>query len=377
MEQGEAGPGRRRVTRQVQVGQVPVGGDAPVSVQSMTKTDTRDAAATLAQIEEVATAGCDIVRVAVPDRTAAAALGDICRGSRLPVVADIHFDYRLALAALDQGVHKLRVNPGNIGGRDRVLAVARAAQGRRVPIRVGVNAGSLEPDLLARHGAPTAAALVSSALRHVQMLEEVGFGDIVVSLKAFDLPTAVAAYREMSRLRDYPLHVGITESGSALAGSVRSAVGIGTLLGEGIGDTIRVSLTGSPVEEVKVGHEILKALGLRSAGPVFVSCPTCGRCEIDLLGIEAELREGLADVRTPIRVAIMGCVVNGPGEARLADFGLAGGRGAGIIFRHGQVVRRVAEANMVSELLQVIRAALADETDPSPRPAGAPSHAAQ
>lgn len=343
---------RRRKSRPVHMGSVTVGGGAPVSVQSMTNTDTRDAAATRAQIERLIKAGCEIVRVAVPDREAARALPEIKKSLSVPLVADIHFDYRLALAAIEAGVDGLRINPGNIGGRDKVAAVVKAAKQKRVPIRIGVNAGSLEKDLL-RDGI-TPEAMVESALRHVVMLEEMDFFAIKISLKASDVPLMVAAYRMLADKVDYPLHIGVTEAGTAFAGSVKSAVGIGILLWEGIGDTVRVSLTGDPVREVRVAYEILKTLGLRRRGAELISCPTCGRTQIDLIKIAGEVEERLVELDIPLKVAVMGCVVNGPGEARHADVGIAGGKGEGLIFRKGRVIRKVPENLLVEELMKEI-----------------------
>lgn len=343
----------RRRTRPVRVGALTIGGDAPIVVQSMTKTDTRDVAATVSQINALAEAGCELVRLAVPDMEAAQALGEIKRRTHLPLVADIHFDYRLALEALQQGVDKLRLNPGNIGGRERVEAVARAARERGVPIRIGVNAGSLEADL--RDGRPRAEAMVESALRHAALLEEVDFHDIVVSLKASDVLTTIAAYRLMAARCDYPLHLGVTEAGSEASGLIRSGLGIGVLLLEGIGDTLRVSLTADPLAEVRAGYEILRAAGRRSVGPEIIACPTCGRTEIDLRGLLARVEAELAGVREPIKVAVMGCAVNGPGEAREADIGVAGGRGGGVIFRRGEIIRRVEAGELVEGFLAELR----------------------
>lgn len=344
----------RRQTRAIAVGGVNIGGGTPISVQSMTNTKTADAAATAAQIRALMAAGCDIVRFAVPDMEAAQAIAEIRRQTDAPLVADIHFDYRLALAALEGGVDALRLNPGNIGGEERVAAVVRAAKARRVPIRIGVNAGSLDKALLEKYGRPTAAALVESAMQHVRLLEKLDFYDMKISLKAHDVPLTIAAYRLMAETAPYPLHLGITEAGTIRSGVVKSAVGIGALLAEGIGDTLRVSLTGDPVEEVKVANEILKALGLREYGPTLISCPTCGRCNIDLARIAAQVEARLAEVKQPIRVAVMGCVVNGPGEAREADVGIAGGKGEGLLFRKGEVLRKVPEADLVSALFQEI-----------------------
>ena len=344
-----------RTTRQIHVGKVAIGGGAPVSVQSMTNTDTRDAAATGAQIGRLAEAGCEIVRCAVPDGDAATALKAICAASPLPVIADIHFDYQLALAALAAGVAGLRLNPGNIGARWKVEEVVRACAERRVPIRIGVNGGSLEKELLEKYGHPTAEAMAESALGHIRILEELGYDQIKVSLKASDIRRTVEAYRLLAAEVDYPLHIGITEAGTTWSGTIKSAVGIGTLLYEGIGDTLRVSLTGDPVEEVRVGWEILKSLELRERGPVFVSCPTCGRCQVDLIPVAEEVERRLHDLPKKITVAVMGCVVNGPGEAREADVGIAGGKGQGLLFRKGEVVRKVPEGEMVEALVAEAR----------------------
>ncbi len=344
-----------RSTRPIAVGNVAVGGGAPVSVQSMCSTDTRDVEATLGQIRRLAEAGCEIVRCAVPDADAAAALGPIRAGSSLPLIADIHFDYRLALAALEAGVDGLRLNPGNIGERWKVEEVVRACAERRVPIRIGVNAGSLEKELLARHGHPTAEAMVESALGHIRILEDLDYRQIKVSLKASNIRRTVEAYRQLAREVDYPLHIGITEAGTTWSGTVKSAIGLGVLLYEGIGDTLRVSLTGDPVEEVRVGWEILKSLELRERGPVFISCPTCGRCQINLIEVAEEVERRLHDLPQKITVAVMGCVVNGPGEAREADVGIAGGKGQGLLFRHGEVVRKVPEGELADALVEAAR----------------------
>jgi len=343
-----------RKTRPVFVGKVQVGGGAPISVQSMTNTDTRDVAATIAQINELAAVGCEIIRVAVPDREAAAALPAILKGISIPLIADIHFDYRLALEAIRAGVDGLRINPGNIGGRRQVEAVTAAARDRGVPIRIGVNAGSLEKELLERYGGVTAAAMVESAMRHIGMCEEFNFTDIKVSLKASDIPLMLESYRLLADKVDYPFHIGVTEAGTIRSGTVKSAVGIGVLLSEGIGDTIRVSLTGHPRHEVRVGFDILKALGIRRRGVELISCPTCGRTEIDLIKIAGEVEERLQFLDKPLKVAVMGCVVNGPGEAKEADVGIAGGKGAGLIFRKGRVIRKVTEGKLVEELLREI-----------------------
>lgn len=342
----------RRATRKIQVGSVAVGGNAPVSVQSMCSTDTRDVAATAAQIAALAAAGCEIVRCAVPDDEAARALGLICAQSPVPLIADIHFDYRLAMASLEAGVAGLRLNPGNIGARWKVEEVVKACAGRAVPIRIGVNSGSLEKELLEKYGHPTAEAMVESALGHIRILEDLNYREIKVSLKASNVQRTVAAYRLLAEQVDYPLHIGITEAGTTWAGTIKSAVGIGALLAEGLGDTLRVSLTGDPVEEVRVGWEILKSLELRERGPVFISCPTCGRCQIDLIAVAEEVERRLHDLPKKITIAVMGCVVNGPGEAREADIGIAGGQGQGLLFRKGEVVRKVPQAELADALVE-------------------------
>jgi len=352
----------RRATRGLKIGPVPVGGGAPVSVQSMTNTDPGDPVATLAQIQELAGAGCDIVRVAIPTSEAVRALLKILKTSPVPIVADIHFDPRLAVRAIEAGAHGIRINPGNIGGPDAVRAVAEAAVKRHTPIRVGVNGGSLEKDILARFGGPTPAALAESALRHCKALESVGCRDIKVSLKSSDAWTTVAANRIFAARTDYPLHLGVTEAGTERAGVVKSAVGIGALLLDGIGDTIRVSLTAPPVHEVDAALRILEACGLREAAPEIVACPTCGRTQIDLIAlttaVEREIsRIKAAGFRVGLRkIAIMGCAVNGPGEARDADIGIAGGNGRGVLFRNGEVVRSFPEHRLFEELMVEIRA---------------------
>lgn len=341
----------RRQTRQIHIGSVPVGGGAPVSIQSMTNTCTADVEATTAQIHRLEQAGCQIVRAAVPDREALTALPDILARIHIPFIADIHFDYHLALGAIEAGVHGLRLNPGNIGGKERVTSVARAAKERGIPIRIGVNAGSLEKELREKYG-PTAQAMVESALGHIGMLEETGFSDIKVSLKASSVPVMIEAYRLLADKVDYPFHLGVTEAGTPKRGSIKSAVGIGALLAEGIGDTIRVSLTGDPEEEIVVAKEILSTLGLKREGIEFISCPTCGRTKINLTAIAAQVEERLTayDIKKPITVAIMGCVVNGPGEAREADLGIAGGDGQGLLFRKGEVIAKLSEDKLVDAL---------------------------
>lgn len=345
---------KRRPTRQIHVGKVAIGGGAPISVQSMTNTKTTDTEATVAQIRALQAAGCDIVRLAVPDMEAAKNLGNILRQVTVPLVADIHFDYKLALEAIHQGIHALRLNPGNIGGEEKVRAVVEAAKEVGIPIRIGVNAGSLDKKILKKYGGVTPEALVESAMEHVRILEALDFHDMKISLKAHDVPLTIAAYRLMSQTVDYPLHLGITEAGTVNTGIIKSAVGIGALLAEGIGDTFRISLTGDPVVEVRVANEILKSLGLKEYGPTLVACPTCGRTSIDLPAIAAQVEEKLRDIEEPIEVAVMGCVVNGPGEARGADVGIAGGNGEGLIFRKGEIVRKVPEADLVNELFQEI-----------------------
>jgi (E)-4-hydroxy-3-methylbut-2-enyl-diphosphate synthase len=352
---------QRRPTRQICVGGVPVGGSAPISVQSMTKTDTRDSDATVAQILDLEAAGCEIVRLAVPDEAAARALGKIRRHVHVPLIADIHFNYKLAILAVEAGLDGLRINPGNIGGSAKVQEVVRAARDRQVPIRVGVNAGSLEKELLARHGGATAAALVESAMRHVRMLEDAGHAAIKISVKASDVPRTVAAYRLLSRTTDYPLHLGVTEAGTRLAGTVRSCTALGILLAEGIGDTVRISLTDTPAQEVRVGLELLRSLGLRSPGVSIVSCPTCGRTEIDVASLAEKIEAGLeayfrAHPAAPRPlVAVMGCVVNGPGEAREADIAIAGGRHKAALYVRGTHVATVDEAEIVEALMAQVR----------------------
>ena len=344
----------RKLTRQIHIGNVAIGGGAPISVQSMTNTKTNDTKSTLAQINSLHSAGCDIVRLAVPDMESAKNLGNIIKQSPVPLVADIHFDYRLALEAINQGISALRINPGNIGGKDNVRAVVEKAKESHIPIRIGVNAGSLDKALLEKFGHVNAEALVESAMQHVEILEALDFHDIKISLKAHDVPMTIEAYELMSQRVDYPLHLGITEAGTPKSGIIKSAVGIGSLLAEGIGDTIRVSLTGDPAVEVKVANEILKSLGLREYGPTLISCPTCGRTSIDLPAIASEVENRLKNINAPIKVAVMGCVVNGPGEAKEADVGIAGGKGEGLIFRKGEIIRKVPEAILVNELFKEI-----------------------
>ena len=349
---------KRKKTRQIHIGSVAIGGGAPVSVQSMCNTKTTDTEATVEQIKALQAAGCDIVRLAVPDMEAARNLGSIIRAVDVPLVADIHFDYKLAIEAIRQGISALRLNPGNIGGEEKVKAVVQAAKEKHIPIRIGVNAGSLDKKILAKYGAVTPEAMVESALQHIRILENLDFYDMKISLKAHDVPLTLAAYRLMSETVDYPLHLGITEAGTVNTGIIKSAVGIGALLAEGIGDTFRISLTGDPVVEVKVANEILKSLGMKEYGPNLIACPTCGRTSIDLPAIAAQVEKKLAGIEDSIDVAVMGCVVNGPGEARGADVGIAGGSGEGLIFRKGEIVRKVPEEMLVEELFKEIDAIL-------------------
>lgn len=346
---------KRANTRKIKVGNIYVGGDSSIKVQSMTNTDTRDVAATVAQILKLEEAGCEIIRCAVPDNEASEALAQITKQIHIPLVADIHFDYRLALNSIKNGITGLRINPGNIGGKDRVKAVVDAATEKGVPIRIGVNSGSLEKDILKKYGKVCPEAIVDSALRHVEMLEEFNFYDTVISVKSSDVIETIESYRLLSRKVDYPLHVGVTESGTVWRGTIKSSVGIGALLADGIGDTIRVSLTGDPVEEIRVGREILKAAGYLESGVEFISCPTCGRTQIDLIKIANEVEEKLSNLNKKITVAVMGCAVNGPGEAVRADIGIAGGNGEGLIFKKGQIVRKVKEEDLVEELIKEIR----------------------
>lgn len=357
----------RRKTRPVKVGRLVVGGDAPIVVQSMAKTDTRDIGKTVEQIQQMEAAGCEIVRLAVPDLEAAKALAEIRR--RCPdsiLVSDIHFQYKFALMALDAGFDKLRINPGNIGDADKVRAVVRRAQEEKVPIRIGVNAGSLERRLLEKYGFPTPEAMVESAEYHLKILEDLGFGDTIVSLKSSNVKLTIAAYRLFSQRFDYPLHLGITEAGTQFSGTVKSCVGIGMLLAEGIGDTIRVSLATGPAEEVRVAYEMLKALELRSRGPVVIACPTCGRLEVDLFKIAGDIEKATAHIKMPLSLAVMGCAVNGPGEAREADLGVAAGRGNGMIYRQGKAIRRVAEQEIVPALLEEIERFVAEKSGAVP-----------
>jgi len=346
---------KRRLTKPIKLGNLTIGSGAPIVVQSMTKTDTRDVPSTVAQIKRLESAGCEVVRVAVLDSDAVNVLRTIKKRIKIPLIADVHFDYKLALQSIANGVDGLRINPGNIGDKNKIREVVNAAKDRGIPIRIGINAGSLEKDLLRKYGHPTAKALVESAERHIRILEDLNFTSIKVSLKASDVLKTVEAYRMFSKRFDYPLHIGISEAGPYFLGTIKSAVGLGILLSEGIGDTIRVSLTADPVQEVKTAYEILKSLHLRERGPEIISCPTCGRCEIDIRGLVEKVEARLRDVKTPIKVAIMGCVVNGPGEARDADIGIAGGRGIGILFKEGKVIKKVKEDKLLSTLTKEIK----------------------
>ncbi len=352
----------RRKTRQIELGDVKVGGDAPITVQSMTKTDTRDVRATVQQIWSLEAAGCEIVRCAVPVREAAEQLGEIKKKIRIPLVADIHFNYKLALIAIEQGVDGLRLNPGNIGARKYVEEVVKAASERKIPIRIGVNAGSLEKDLLQKYNGPTAEGMVESGLRHIHILEDVGYSEIKISLKASDPLMMIEAYRMLADQVNYAFHLGVTEAGTPGIGTIKSAVGLGTLLAEGIGDTIRVSLAADPVEEVRIGLEILKALKLRKDGMTFVACPSCGRADVDLIALAKAVEERMVPYSNQnIHVAVMGCEVNGPGEARAADLGVAGGKGIGLIFKRGEVIRKVPEAQIVDALMEEVAKFVAEK----------------
>lgn len=344
----------RNQTRSVKVGDVVIGGGAPISVQSMTNTDTRDTLRTIDQIRGLEAAGCEIVRLAVPDTQAAQALRDIRSAVAVPLVADIHFDYRLALMAIDAGIDKLRINPGNIGDPDRVRQVAEAAKARGIPIRIGVNGGSLEKNLLHRYGGPTAEALVASALEHIRILEALDFTDIVVSMKSSSVQTTVSAYRLLAETSAYPLHIGITEAGTPWRGTVKSCAGLGAILLSGLGDTLRISLTGDPTEEVRVGKELLEALDLRRQGIRFISCPTCGRCQVDLEGMVNRLETALTGYNLPITIAVMGCAVNGPGEAREADLGIASGKGEVLLFKKGEIIGKLSEDQVVQAVIDLV-----------------------
>ena len=346
--------GTRRKTRQVNIGGIKVGGYAPISVQTMTKTKTDDVVGTIAQIKAATDAGVDIVRVTVNDKEAAAAMTEIVKQSPVPIVADIHFNHIFALKAIEAGVAKVRLNPGNIGSKDRIKQVLTAAKERGIPIRIGVNSGSLEEDILQKYGYPTAEALYESAMRHVGICDEFNFSDVVISVKSTDVKLMIDAYRLVAERTDIPLHLGVTEAGPTRSGTIKSAVGIGALLAEGIGDTIRVSLTDDPVKEVEVGKEILRSLNLASRSVELIACPTCGRIEVDLFKIMGELEEKLAHVKKPVTIAVLGCVVNGPGEASSADIGIAAGKGVGILYRKGEMIKRVKESEIVATILEEV-----------------------
>lgn len=342
----------RKKTRQINIGGVRIGGNAPIAIQSMCKTDTCDVKATVSQIKKLEKLGCELIRIAVPNMAAVKAIGEIKKKTKIPLVADIHFDWRLALEVLNQGIDKLRINPGNIGPKDKIKAVVLEAKKKKIPIRIGVNSGSLERDILAKYNNKvTAEGMVESAMRHIKILEDLDFYDIVISLKASDVLRTVEAYRLLSKRVDYPLHLGITEAGTIISGAVKSSLGLGVLLFEGIGDTIRVSLTADPCEEIEVAKEILKTLGLRKFGREIISCPTCGRTEIDLIKLTNEIEKKTEHINKPIKIAVMGCVVNGPGEAQEADVGVAGGKRCGVIFRKGKIVKTVPENKIVRALL--------------------------
>ena len=344
----------RKQKRIVNIGGVKIGGDNPVAIQSMCNTDTRDVKATVNQIHELENAGCEIIRVAVHDMVAAKAVADIKKQIHIPLVVDIHFDYRLALECMKNGADKVRINPGNIGDRDRVKQVVEMAKEREIPIRIGVNGGSLERELLQKYGGVTADALVESAMGHVAILDELNFNNVVVSIKISDVPKMLCAYRKFNEISDIPLHIGVTESGTLKGGTVKSAVGIGALLAEGIGDTMRVSLTAKPVEEIYAAYDIQKVLGMRKTGAEIVSCPTCGRTQLDLISIANEVEKRAANIDKPIKIAVMGCAVNGPGEAREADIGIAGGKGEGLIFKKGEIIKKVPQDSLVDELMKEI-----------------------
>lgn len=349
---------KRRDTRRIMVGSVPIGGGAPISVQSMTNTDTADVERTVRQIKQLEEAGCEIIRVAVPDLEAARAIRAIRAAIDIPLIADIHFDWRLAVAAMEHGAQGIRINPGNLGGPEKLARTVAAAKQHGVPIRVGVNSGSIEKDLLHRYGYPTPdqpTALIESALRNVRLLEQQGFADIKISIKSSDVLTTINGYRQLARQVDYPLHLGVTEAGGLIAGTVKSSVALGILLHEGIGDTLRISLTRDPLEEVQVAYSLLRSLKIRERGPELISCPTCGRTRIDLFALADEVEKAIQTMRTPLKVAVMGCVVNGPGEAREADIGVADGIGVGIIFKKGELVKKVPEAELLTVFLEELR----------------------
>ncbi len=348
----------RRKTRTIHVGPVPVGGNSPIAVQSMCNTDTRDVSATVRQIRNLEAAGCEIIRVAVPDMEAAKAISEILEAISIPLIADIHFDWRLAVAAMESGAHGIRINPGNIGGKTKLQKVIEKARERMIPIRIGVNSGSLERDILKRYGSPVPEALVESALRNIELITDMGYEELKISIKSSDVTATIQAYRLLSESTDFPLHLGVTEAGGLIAGTVKSSVALGTLLMEGIGDTMRVSLTRDPVEEIQVAYEILRAVKLRDRGPEIISCPTCGRCEIDLFSIAEEVEKRARTIPDSVKLAVMGCIVNGPGEAREADLGLAGGKGVGIIFQGEKVLKKVKEGQLLEAFWHEVEALL-------------------
>jgi (E)-4-hydroxy-3-methylbut-2-enyl-diphosphate synthase len=350
---------RRRKSRRIYIGDVPIGDGAPVAVQSMTNTDTRDVSSTVDQIRRLEDAGCDIVRLAIPDEIAADALRGIKAEVKTPLIADIHFDYRLAISALNAGADGLRINPGNIGGRDKLEKVIMEARTRDIPIRIGVNSGSLQKDILDKYGHPTPAAMAESALEYIKLFEDMNFTNIKISMKSSNVLNTISAYEILSEKVDYPFHLGVTEAGTLISGTVKNAIGIGVLLYKGIGDTIRVSLSRDPVEEVKAGYEILRALDLRHRGPEIISCPTCGRCEIDLFSIVETVEKAVQGITSSPKIAVMGCVVNGPGEAREADVGIAGGRGQGVLFKKGEVVAKFPEEELAAALIREVQKIIA------------------
>ena len=352
---------KRRKTKQIKIGDVLIGGDAPITVQSMTNTDTRNVEETVAQIKRLEAAGCELIRVAVVDMDAAAAIRSIRDHIHIPLIADIHFDHRLAVASMEHGAQAIRINPGNIGGPKKLAKVVDAAKVHKVPIRVGVNSGSLEKDILKKYGHPTPAALAESALRNVQLLEKQGFQEIKISIKSSDPLVTVEAYRQLAGKCNYPFHLGVTEAGGLIAGTVKSSVALGILLYEGIGDTFRISLTRDPVEEIRVGYEILRALNIRHRGPELISCPTCGRCQVNLFNLADEVEHHIQTIETPLKIAVMGCVVNGPGEAREADIGVAGGKGVGIIFKKGKLYKKVDENKLLDVFLEELDAMAAEK----------------
>ena len=345
---------KRKKTKEVSIGNVKIGGNNPIAIQSMCNTNTRDAKSTIEQINKLTEEGCEIIRIAIPDMEACEAIKEIKKGIKIPLVADIHFDYRLALKAMENGIDKIRINPGNIGSEDRIKAVINMAKERNIPLRIGVNSGSLEKDILEKYGEVTPKGLVESALRHVKIVEKYNYDNIVVSIKASSVPFSIKTYSILSNEIDYPLHLGITEAGTVWSGAIKSAVGIGSILSMGIGDTIRVSLTGDPIEEIKTAKEILKSLGLRKFGIEFISCPTCGRTEVDLISIANKVEQECRKINKNLKVAVMGCAVNGPGEAKEADIGIAGGKGYGLIFKKGKILKKVPEDMLIPELLKLI-----------------------